>query len=135
MDIKLKMTGGAIVHGKFESRLIKSGRSSGPSTLFSAITTGSGGLGGSGCIDDLDDLDIGEEEDLKLNSTTTNRDSQSSSKVTPPYVPSPPPGNETVRHTKNTMTVRPLFSSFFTSVSVLWTDPAISNWSSLLFSS
>mmetsp|Transcript_2298 Transcript_2298/g.6876 ORF Transcript_2298/g.6876 Transcript_2298/m.6876 type:complete len:401 (-) Transcript_2298:991-2193(-) len=64
VEVKLKMTGGAVVFATIVSRLIKAGRGNGPSSLFSAITTGSGGLGNSGDLDDLDDLDIGDDDDF-----------------------------------------------------------------------
>mmetsp|Transcript_189 Transcript_189/g.419 ORF Transcript_189/g.419 Transcript_189/m.419 type:complete len:349 (-) Transcript_189:977-2023(-) len=63
VDVKLKMTGGVFAYVRIASSLVKSGRATGPSSLFSAMTTGSGGLSrvGDTDLDDLDDLELGDD--------------------------------------------------------------------------
>eukprot|EP00188_Purpureofilum_apyrenoidigerum_P004551 Plantae.Rhodophyta-Purpureofilum_apyrenoidigerum.ctg5212.p1 GENE.Plantae.Rhodophyta-Purpureofilum_apyrenoidigerum.ctg5212~~Plantae.Rhodophyta-Purpureofilum_apyrenoidigerum.ctg5212.p1 ORF type:complete len:423 (+),score=114.77 Plantae.Rhodophyta-Purpureofilum_apyrenoidigerum.ctg5212:146-1414(+) len=86
VEVKLKMTGGAIVFATIVSRLIKAGRGNGPSSLFSAVTTGSGGLGNSGDLDDLDDLDLGDDDDFfaaQQTSVVSPKPQQAASVVSP----------------------------------------------------
>ncbi|KAJ8906200.1 hypothetical protein NDN08_002695 [Rhodosorus marinus] len=66
IDVKLKMTNGVFLYVRIASSLVKSGRSTGPSSLFSAMTTGSGGLSrvGDTDLDDLNDLEFGDDQDF-----------------------------------------------------------------------
>eukprot|EP00189_Rhodosorus_marinus_P013376 CAMPEP_0184738508 /NCGR_PEP_ID=MMETSP0315-20130426/1128_1 /TAXON_ID=101924 /ORGANISM="Rhodosorus marinus, Strain UTEX LB 2760" /LENGTH=392 /DNA_ID=CAMNT_0027206237 /DNA_START=263 /DNA_END=1441 /DNA_ORIENTATION=- len=64
INVKLKMTNGVFVYVRIASSLVKPGNRTSPSSLYSAMTTGSGGLSRTGDtdLDDLDDLELGEDQ-------------------------------------------------------------------------